>query len=83
MRDVLLFVATVATFAALVTVHVALVVGLARRKVGARAGVAVTALLLPPLAVLWGFREGLRLRASLWVVAALVYGGCLAVSWSG
>ncbi|MGH7296622.1 MAG: hypothetical protein ACRELB_16910 [Polyangiaceae bacterium] len=59
----------VVAFAVLVTVHVALVFGLAKRRPRWRAG---AALLVPPLAPVWGW-SGLRARAVLWLVAAVSY----------
>ena len=69
-RDALVTVALVLAFAALVTVHVTLAVGLARFHPRWRAG---AALVVFPLAPYWGLRAGLRKRAWAWIVSALVY----------
>jgi hypothetical protein len=69
-KDIVLFSATVVDFALLVTVHCAIIFGLARRRPRSRALVALVAV---PLAPYWAFREGMRLRAGAWMVAALVY----------
>jgi hypothetical protein len=61
------------TFAA---AHFALLVGLARRRSWLRAAVA---LFIPPLAAYWGYGEGMRRRAFVWLCAALAYAGAVAV----
>ena len=68
-RDELVAVALVLAFAALVTAHVLLVLGLAARPPRWRA---LVALVVPPLAPWWG-RAAMRLRAAAWIVAALAY----------
>jgi hypothetical protein len=50
--------------AAHVAAHVALVVGLAQRQPRWRAA---AGLALSPLAAYWGYREGMRVRAWMWV----------------
>lgn len=65
-----LTVALVASFAALVTADVTLVVGLASREPRWRA---VAAAIVPPLAPLWGIRGGMPGRAALWVASAAAY----------
>jgi hypothetical protein len=50
--------------------HVVLVAGLARRRAWGRA---VVALLVPPLAPWWGYREGLRVATIAWCAALAVY----------
>ena len=68
--DTIVMVSIVASFAALVTAHVALCAGLVTRDPWWRGAIAIA---VPPLAPFWGFREKLRARAILWLVAALVY----------
>lgn len=68
--DVVVLVALVVSFAALVTVHVALAVGLTLQKPRWRGPLA---LLVPPLAPYWGMEAGMRRRAGLWVTAVCVY----------
>jgi hypothetical protein len=70
-RDAIVAVAVVLAFAALVTAHAALVASLAGRAPRWRA---LAALVVAPLAPYWGWREGMRWRARLWVGAALAYG---------
>ncbi|HEX3769643.1 MAG TPA: hypothetical protein VHV30_02205 [Polyangiaceae bacterium] len=69
-HDEWLAAATVASFAVLVTVHVALVAGLLGRRPRWRAAVAAVA---APLAPFWGFRAGMPVRSGLWIAAALAY----------
>jgi hypothetical protein len=61
-------------FATLVTTHVALVFGLAFDRPRWRALVALVAV---PLAPYWGHERGMRLRALIWVIAAVAYGASL------
>lgn len=58
-------------FATLVTVHVALTVRLALRERPRWRG--LVAFVVPPLAVIWGFRAGYRRMAVLWLAAVVVY----------
>ena len=69
-RDGLVLAVLVVAFAALLTVHLALALGLARRPPRWRA---LVALLVAPLAPFWGWREKMRVRGALWVVAAGIY----------
>jgi hypothetical protein len=68
-RDETVAAALVLAFAALVTLHVLLVLGLAARHPRWRA---LVALVVPPLAPWWG-RATMRKRAVAWVVAAVGY----------
>jgi hypothetical protein len=61
----------VLSFAALVTTHVALTIGLARRPRRWRAWVAFFAF---PLAPWWGWKANMRVRGGLWLAAASCYG---------
>jgi hypothetical protein len=74
-RDEALAVALVLAFASLVTVHVTIVAGLLGRPPRWRA---VLAAFVAPLAPLWGWFEGMTVRAILWVVCAAAY---LAIRW--
>jgi hypothetical protein len=69
-RDELVASALVLSFASLVTVHAAIVAGLARRRPRWRAALALIA---PPLAPWWGYRD-MRVRVALWVAGAIAYG---------
>lgn len=68
--DLVVFVALVAAFALLVTVHVALVARLALLPPRWRA---LVALLLPPLAPYWGLEAGMKKSAVTWVAALSIY----------
>jgi hypothetical protein len=70
MKDVVSLAALVLGFAALVTVHVTIVVGLARR---AGVGRAATAFFVPVLAPYWAARQRMGLRAALWIASLAVY----------
>jgi len=60
----------VASFAVLVTAHVAVVGGLALRPPRWRA---IVALVVPPAAPYWAWREKMRARAIAWAAALVVY----------
>lgn len=62
--------ALVLAFATLVTVHVLLVGALVLDKPRWRG---FAALLVPPLAPIWGYRTGRRRSATVWVMAVVVY----------
>jgi hypothetical protein len=68
--EILVLTLLVASFAALVTVHVSLSFGLFTRGPW---WYGLIALAVPPAAVYLGWREKLRIRSLLWVAAALVY----------
>lgn len=70
MRDRVEFGLLVIAFAALLTTHVTLTVGLARRIPRWRG---VVAFFAPPLAPWWGWQENMRVRGVLWVVGAVCY----------
>jgi len=76
-RDAVLTVALVLTFAVLVTVHVATLFGLARKR---HLAAALGALVLPPLAPYWAFTRGMRARAIAWVASAALYGVAFALA---
>ncbi len=63
-------VALVVAFATLVTVHVALAVGLTLIEPRWRGPVAF---FVPPLAPYWGMEAGMKRRAAIWVAALSVY----------
>jgi len=60
-----------------VTVHVLLVLGLARRRPRWRAALSF---FVVPLAPYWAIREGMILRAILWIGALVLYAGALALA---
>jgi hypothetical protein len=67
----------VISFAGLLTMHILLTTGLARRKPRWRA---IVALFFPPLAPWWGWQERMRVRGILWIAAALLYGVMLVIA---
>jgi hypothetical protein len=70
LKDIVLVALVVLAFAMLVTVHVTIAVGLARRMPRWRS---VVALLVVVLAPYWAWREGMRRRAVLWIASAILY----------
>jgi hypothetical protein len=64
----------VVAFALWVTVHLTLAFGLGRRV---SIGRGMAALVVPPLAPYWGFRERMWIRGSLWALLAVTY--CVAL----
>jgi hypothetical protein len=70
MKDVLVLGALVVGFAAAMTFHIALVVGLAHRIGPARGFIA---LVIPPLAPYWGFGVRMRVRSVAWIVSVVIY----------
>jgi hypothetical protein len=69
-NDLVTIVALAIAFAILVTAHLAIVVGLLRRSPRWRAPVA---LVVPPLAPFWAWREKMRVRGIAWVVGGVAY----------
>jgi hypothetical protein len=70
----------IVAFATLVTAHVTLAIGIARREPRWRG---LVALVVVPLAPWWGWHERMRARGVVWIVAAVVYGVSLGLSFSG
>lgn len=75
--DLALVIVLVVAFAALVTAHVTLALGLARRHPRWRA---LVAFFVVPLAPIWGWRERMRVRGVLWILSAAVYAVALGLS---
>ena len=69
-RDAALTIGLAITFAAVVTAHVAILFGLARRR---RVAEALGALVVLPLAPYWAFTRGMRARAIAWIASAALY----------
>lgn len=69
----LVMILLVAAFALLGTAHVALVLGL----VGPGGWRALVALVVFPLAPVWGMKHGLFVRSWIWLGALVLYGGTL------
>ena len=70
MKDMVVIGVLIVAFAVMVTAHVAITVGLARRKPHWRAPVAF---LLPPLAPYWAWRGKMKVRAGVWAGALVLY----------
>lgn len=70
MSDGVVLAGIVTGFAGLVTAHLAILVGLVRRKPRWHA---LVALLVPPLAPYWALRASMMWRFILWVACALGY----------
>ncbi len=68
--DIFLMAILVISFAAAVTAHVTLILGLGARPPRWRA---LIAFVVPVLAPYWGFRERMVVRSSIWILALLVY----------
>jgi hypothetical protein len=69
-RDDGVVLALVVAFATLVTVHLSLVAALARTRPWWQA---LIALVIVPLAPVWGHRARLHVRTALWVTTAALY----------
>jgi hypothetical protein len=69
-RDAVVVAVLVVAFAALVTAHVGIATGLARRRPRWRA---LVVLVVVPLAPWWAMRARMRLRGTMWIVAAVAY----------
>ena len=70
-RDLVVVVIAILSCALWITAQISIVAGLAVRAPRWRAAVA---LLFPPAAPYWAYRERLRVRAGIWLCAAVVYG---------
>lgn len=70
MKDLLVFGALVVAAACLLTAHVAVLYGLARRTPRRDA---LLALVAPPLAPYWALQRGMRVRGAVWLLALGVY----------
>jgi hypothetical protein len=72
-KDIFVYAVLVLGFAMLATIHLVLAARLSLRTRPRWRG--LIALVIPPLAPLWGFREGWRWTATLWLVAVVLYAG--------
>ncbi|GAC1352860.1 MAG: hypothetical protein NVS3B20_14460 [Polyangiales bacterium] len=70
-RNLIIYIVLCVAFAAWCTVHVALSVGLLRRRPRWRGPVGFLVL---PLAPVFGLIEKLRIRSALWLLFAAIYG---------
>jgi hypothetical protein len=76
-RDAVVLGLVLCAFATLVTAHVTLALGLARRLPRWRAPVAFV---VPPLAPWWGWQSRMRIRSGVWIASAVVYAIALAIA---
>lgn len=77
MKDGILVGGLVLAFATLVTVHVAIVLGLAFRDPRWRA---LAAFFVPPLAPYWALRGGMAVRGAIWIGSVVLYTSLLGIS---
>jgi hypothetical protein len=77
MKDGILVGSLVLAFATLVTVHVAIVLGLAFRDPRWRA---LAAFFVPPLAPYWALRSGMAVRGAIWIGSVVLYTSLLGIS---
>ena len=80
MRDAILVGGLLLAFATLVTVHVAIVLGLLSRDPRWRA---LAAFLVPPLAPYWAIRDGMVIRGAVWIGSVVLYTSLLGISAIG
>jgi len=77
MKDGILVGGLVLAFAVLVTVHVAIVLGLAWRDPRWHA---LAAFFVPPLAPYWAFRSGMKVRGGIWIGSVVLYTSLLGIT---
>jgi len=77
MRDGILVGGLVLASATLVTVHVAIVLGLASRDPRWRA---LAAFFVPPLAPYWALQNGMKVRGGIWIGSVVLYTALLGTS---
>lgn len=70
MKDMIVVGTLVLAFALFITAHVAITYGLVFRRPRWRAPLA---LFVAPLAPYWAWREHMRIRASIWAAALILY----------
>lgn len=80
MRDLVIVALLVVAFAFVVTMHVAIAFGLAKRKPRWRA---LVAFVVPPLAPYWAWQENMRMRMGCWVGGMVVYLATLVLASRG
>ena len=71
LRDAIVLAMVVVGLAALVTTHLAIAWSLGLRERPRWRG--LVALVVPPLAPIWGWRAGMRARTGLWVASLVAY----------
>jgi len=70
-KDIIVLATVIVAFATLITVHVAVAGRLVLRARPRWRG--LVALIVPPLAPIWAFREGWRRSGIAWIAAVLLY----------
>ena len=78
--DLALLIALVVSAGVLLATHVSLSVGLWRLGPWHRG---LLALLVPPLAPLWGYHGKLHTRSLIWIIAITIHIGCLTAAAIG
>jgi hypothetical protein len=78
--DLALIIALIFSAGVLLSTHLALSVGLARRGPWQRG---LVAFLVPPLAPLWGYHGKLHKRSLIWIVALVIHITCLTAAAIG
>ena len=78
-RDIIVTSTVIGAFALLLTLHVAIAAALSARRPRWRA---LVALLVPPFAPYFAFREKMRARGWAWLAACAVYATGLALAWT-
>lgn len=79
MKDLIVVIAVLLAFALMVTAHVAITYGLARRQPRWRAAVAFV---VAPLAPYWAWREQMKVRAWIWTGALVLYVAATVLAWT-
>ena len=79
MKDMVIVGGGIVAFAYLVTVHVSIVFGLARRHPRWRA---LVGLVVVPVAPWFAWQEHMRKRAVLWLLGAAIYGVALVLMYA-
>lgn len=78
-KDTVIVGLLIVAFAFAVTVHTAIVFGLAKRKPRWRAPIALVIVVLAPY---WAWRGQMRTRAVLWLGGVVLYAIMLALAWT-
>jgi hypothetical protein len=78
--DLALLIVLVITAGVILSTHVSLSVGLARRGPWHRG---LVAFLIPPLAPFWGYSGKLHTRSLVWIIAVTVHLACLTAAAIG
>ena len=80
MKDLIVVALLVVAFAFVVTMHVAIAFGLAKRRPRWRA---LVAFVVPPFAPYWAWQEHMRKRMGFWIGGVVVYVAALILASRG